>query len=549
MGQRLVRLQELEEMKKTVKKMNNDQIATVEHILQAEKDSRRKSAIKRPRFLPNSGITDSMRRTQRSDPTRCAMTLEQWNDFIDFCKGTQVWEQIKKTKGCVNLYDLNKHFVIPLTQGTGCSIAVLLNKRTPMVAQIMISHSWAEDMEECQEAVNDHFHSESIPEDTAIWFCGFALYQPGDDEGPSIEKQLEKNPFIQVITSPPLQSPPGRMIAVHTTQADLWERLWCIVEVRESLAKEICIKAACSQAYSIRFEKKYSEAIKAGHAHQDGLDRSGVRVQSARAECCEKDEPMLLEMLKKHGTFAEIDKAVTDCRRNAVHRLVLKVAVKAAEEAQPDALIELAKQEDLQAVVALHELAEERDQPCHDQICTALHSIAKSFQRKHVVVHGIHDDIDFWRRREPQLRDSARLPPDSGLQLVIVLLQTMACKGHRQSLQVLAEIDSGAHGCIGERYGKWDQNNQQGWSHDSFYPRHCYPELQTLALQGSRQAVDELMQRARGKDQKARKALECLAQQWNWQVLSVLMAMGKEDAEREWADGLLKKCKTSLATW
>ena len=48
-----------------------------------------------------------------------------------------------------------QEFVKPFTKGTGCGVALLLNGQAPKEAQIMMSHTWAEDIHEVQDAVND----------------------------------------------------------------------------------------------------------------------------------------------------------------------------------------------------------------------------------------------------------------------------------------------------------------------------------------------------------------------------------------------------------
>ncbi|CAE8704168.1 unnamed protein product, partial [Polarella glacialis] len=122
--------------------------------------------IRPPFVIDVPDVTAEMKKIQRSQPTKWAMTLDQWNEFIDFCKQAPLWQDIKYWKGeggHVNLYEMVDNFVIPFTQGTGCSVAVLMNKDAPKVAEVMLSHSWAEDMEECQQAVNSHFEAEGIP--------------------------------------------------------------------------------------------------------------------------------------------------------------------------------------------------------------------------------------------------------------------------------------------------------------------------------------------------------------------------------------------------
>ena len=82
------------------------------------------------------------------------------------------------------------------------------------------------------------------------------------------------------------------------------------------------ITAAFSPEYISRFKEDYHKVIEAGHTHQDGLDAAGVTVCTARAECRKEDKQMLLEMLRKHGTFAQIDVKTTKFLKTAVQHIV-----------------------------------------------------------------------------------------------------------------------------------------------------------------------------------------------------------------------------------
>ena len=68
------------------------------------------------------------------------------------------------------------------------------------------------------------------PENVSIWVCTFSQYQARKDEsvddiGPTVGEQLAVDPFAQVIQSVGVKNGLG-MVAVHTTTADLYSRLW-----------------------------------------------------------------------------------------------------------------------------------------------------------------------------------------------------------------------------------------------------------------------------------------------------------------------------------
>jgi len=55
-----------------------------------------------------------------------------------------------------------------------------------------------------------------------------ANYQAADNFGPSIQEQLAMRPFASVIEADALMEKNGGfgMVAIHTTVADLYSRLW-----------------------------------------------------------------------------------------------------------------------------------------------------------------------------------------------------------------------------------------------------------------------------------------------------------------------------------
>merc|ERR1712232_452453 len=122
-----------------------------------------------------------------------------------------------KGRGYVNGYQFNENFVKPFTAGTGCSVALLENPSPAEQAEahFMLSHSWAQCMDEVEDALLRIF---GIPEKDArsgysldgrrvadgsarVWFCIAALYQPEDGAGPSVDDQVKMDPFGCVIRS------------------------------------------------------------------------------------------------------------------------------------------------------------------------------------------------------------------------------------------------------------------------------------------------------------------------------------------------------------
>eukprot|EP00964_Phaeocystis_antarctica_P145073 scaffold111029_cov70-Phaeocystis_antarctica.AAC.3 len=87
-------------------------------------------------------------------------------------------------------------------------------------AEVMLSHSWCEDMEQVKDLLNANVglvlsNGKEFSLDTVIWFCCFANFQVNDREkaeagvgsdgydetGPTVDEQLKLHPFKKVIES------------------------------------------------------------------------------------------------------------------------------------------------------------------------------------------------------------------------------------------------------------------------------------------------------------------------------------------------------------
>lgn len=254
------------------------------------------------------------------DPPRWAMTLKQWNEFVDDCKGTELFAKLKLSHGHVNLYHINEHFVKPKTRGTGLSLALFLNRHRPLEAALMISHAWAEDVEECAEALNSFCSKSGISQETPIWFCLFSQYQPGNEDGdvgPTVQAQLALDPFQQVIHSQAVRDGHG-MLVVHTTQAEVYSRLWCVLEIDEAVGLGLKVEGACSADYVDRSVK----AVLVGSGDSMEICSDALRVQTSDAKCgVPEDEAMIRNLVEaKEGGFAALDERIFCFRADMVYR-------------------------------------------------------------------------------------------------------------------------------------------------------------------------------------------------------------------------------------
>jgi len=234
------------------------------------------------------------------DPENWGMTMQQFNNFVEAMKNSEQWERVKNTLGpykqkrMVTGYDVNVHWVKKWTAGSGSSVALRMNPTKPLRAQIMISHPWGEDILETQEALNKKITDKS----TVIWFCIFANYQSEDGAGPSVDDQVKMEPFKKVITMPC-----EKMLVVHTTTADLYERLWCVHELDEALSHSVKVVGAFSGAYSL----------------EDVIDRNSGKIKkidTANAECGNpRDKDYIRNLiLAKDGGFDGLDSRIEELR-------------------------------------------------------------------------------------------------------------------------------------------------------------------------------------------------------------------------------------------
>eukprot|EP00658_Telonema_sp_P-2_P007488 TRINITY_DN12793_c0_g1_i1.p1 TRINITY_DN12793_c0_g1~~TRINITY_DN12793_c0_g1_i1.p1 ORF type:complete len:223 (+),score=36.66 TRINITY_DN12793_c0_g1_i1:53-721(+) len=172
-------------------------------------------------------------------PSHWGMTISQLHGFIACCQTTSTWAGLLDSShesstrpttingsraSTISVYQLVQHFVVPWTAGTRTGVALQLNGAEPLAASLMISHAWGESCDEAALALGVYCEQNSVWEGTSCWFCALALYQPGD--GPTIAEQVAMDPFGTVISSIKLSGGLGMMV-IHTSTAELYERLWC----------------------------------------------------------------------------------------------------------------------------------------------------------------------------------------------------------------------------------------------------------------------------------------------------------------------------------
>jgi len=213
-------------------------------------------------------------------------------------------------KRYVDLYDMCKLFLIPWTKGTGSGIALSMNPESPLEAQLMLSHSWAEDMDECQEALRTFAEDACLSDLTPVWFCAFSQYQAGGEQrdvGPTVQEQVAMDPFGCVIKC--VHNKLG-VLVIHTSQAEVYSRLWCVYEIAVALRCNSDVLAACSVSYG-----KFSR----------GMLMDVLKVSTAKARCSNPcDEAWIRCKVKHTGGFARLDQEIFQFRVQMLRHLALR---------------------------------------------------------------------------------------------------------------------------------------------------------------------------------------------------------------------------------
>eukprot|EP00435_Cladocopium_sp_Y103_P038666 s1491_g10.t1 len=175
-----------------------------------------------------------------------------------------------------------------------------MNAHAPLKAQVMISHAWAEDVEELVSSLSS-WASRLQPlwdwDGVPLWCCTFAQYQPEDGAGPSLQHQLSLDPFKSVIHSKPKH---GMLVA------DPYDRLWCVHEVDEALDSKLFVTAIGT--YSLGGRTVCTRKAKCGHPADEKRIRRVIESKAGGYERLDRTIKAFRNTLLKSGAsvMAEI---------------------------------------------------------------------------------------------------------------------------------------------------------------------------------------------------------------------------------------------------
>jgi len=241
-------------------------------------------------------------------PLKWSVSLVNAIQFIQLCMSTETWRVLAAIKGedNITMHDINTHFVIPWTRGTGCSIALLFDQ-DPGEVELMFSHSWSASVKQTFNALRSITLMHKIPGDTRVFFCTLCQYQPGDGahRGLSVQQQLNMDPFSQVIGSKPKYG----MFIIHTLISEVYDRLWCVLEVHEGMQAKIELSGLFDPT-----------------VWKLSAFKNMMKVNTEGAKCAPSDRQKLVTKINEQGGFIRLDKEILGFRKSAYQDL--KIALK-----------------------------------------------------------------------------------------------------------------------------------------------------------------------------------------------------------------------------
>eukprot|EP00928_Gymnodinium_smaydae_P053161 TRINITY_DN37212_c0_g1_i1.p1 TRINITY_DN37212_c0_g1~~TRINITY_DN37212_c0_g1_i1.p1 ORF type:complete len:596 (+),score=49.44 TRINITY_DN37212_c0_g1_i1:57-1844(+) len=265
-------------------------------------------------------------------PEMLSLTWTQFRTFMEYVRKTKTYKalRIAKQGKAITSYHLNDMFVVPWTTDAGSSIALLHNPEG-LAAKLMVSHAWAADNEEVEEALQIDHVKRNLPSDLPVWMCLFAVHQPrgcqtgrpSEPGGPAVDDELALATFEKVIRSPGLKCENGGhgLVAAHTLTANIYGRLWCVFEIQEAITERLVIQMAYTPAYDEDMRKALEYYMQLTHGDENAaLDLwPGFRTSAERADCAsERTRILITEKIQSHGGFHRLDNTIFMSRRKLV---------------------------------------------------------------------------------------------------------------------------------------------------------------------------------------------------------------------------------------
>eukprot|EP00931_Biecheleriopsis_adriatica_P115298 TRINITY_DN91107_c0_g1_i1.p1 TRINITY_DN91107_c0_g1~~TRINITY_DN91107_c0_g1_i1.p1 ORF type:complete len:633 (+),score=109.58 TRINITY_DN91107_c0_g1_i1:81-1979(+) len=122
-----------------------------------------------------------------------------------------------------NLYDVNDHFVKPLTLRFRCSFVELIATVGPQRPTWFVSHWWGTEVRRTLVLLDFHAKQRDVGSGSAYWICTFANNQHDLSE---LGSSLTDTPFVRAILSNECVG----TVALFDAKVTTLRRVWCVLE-------------------------------------------------------------------------------------------------------------------------------------------------------------------------------------------------------------------------------------------------------------------------------------------------------------------------------
>uniref|UniRef100_A0A6S8A2X7 Uncharacterized protein n=1 Tax=Aplanochytrium stocchinoi TaxID=215587 RepID=A0A6S8A2X7_9STRA len=157
----------------------------------------------------------------------------------------------KLTPEKVNLYDVNKYIILPVTVKRQCSFVEMV-ATGPRQPKWFVSHWWGEPIYAFIRCVQQHAEDHKLGEDTPYWICAYANNQ-WDLAG--VNDELESTPFFKA-----MELSEGTL-SILDTNGTVFTRIWCGYELYLSLAYSTDKKWTVYTTYEAFFKEPVMKSV------------------------------------------------------------------------------------------------------------------------------------------------------------------------------------------------------------------------------------------------------------------------------------------------
>lgn len=269
----------------------------------------------RPEWLPDSGPGQRMFECEL-----WTVSIHQLMAFLTHCVRTTTWDAIAEVKGerNITMHDIRDHFILPWTQGTGCSIAMLLHAAAvgwanrflsdiepapPPKVEGYVVHAWRGSVVELRQGLRDLVKRQHVHANTRVFIDALCLYVPDDvydvdgaSEGLLQAEQMGVSTRLLQLEKRLTRRNLGLEVYVmHSARCSVFSRAWALHELCVSLAQGL--RVWHSFDFTL-WEELGSETSEGGEV--EFKVRAASHPKAAQSECSRwQDRVMLWTAFKR----------------------------------------------------------------------------------------------------------------------------------------------------------------------------------------------------------------------------------------------------------